>query len=176
MTNCNLRSYASCIRIAWMNDGVIRNCAFSNLVMTDSNKGICLQLPDVGDISKAPDQGREPTRIENLTFHNIVMNEMYASPIFFYIDDSEAVMCDAIRNICFTSIRADGLLLPYIKGRSTSLVENISFSDCTFRGVTEDNPALYLRHGEAKWCRPEGGQIFRYVKNVIVNNTSFDLL
>ena len=176
VTNCNLRSYACCIRIAWTNDGVIRNCAFSNIVMTDSNKGICLQLPYVGDIAVVPDQGREATRIENLLFDNIVMDKMYASPVFVYIDDNEAVMCDAIRNICFTNIRAEGLLLPYIKGRRTNPVENVQFCNCTFRGVTEDDPALYLRHGEARWCRPESGQLFHYAKNVVMNNASFDLL
>ena len=159
-----------------MNDGVIRNCAFSNLVMTDSNKGICLQLPYVGDIATAPDQGREATLIENLTFDNIVMNRMYASPIFIYIDDNDAVLCEAIRNIYFSGIRADGLLLPYIKGRACNIVENVQFNNCSFRGRSEDRPDLYLRHGEATWCRPQSGQMLRYVKNIAMNNTSFDLV
>ena len=176
VTNCNLKSYTCCIRIAWMNDGVIRNCAFSDITMTDSNKGICLQLPYIGDISVAPDQGREATRIESLTFDNIVMEKMYASPIFIYIDDHESVLCDAIKNIYFSNIRAEGLLLPYVKGRPENVIEDLHFSSCTFRGVTEDRPELYLRHGEAKWCRPASGQMLRHVKNVVFSNTSFDLI
>ena len=176
VTSCNLKSYACCIRIAWMNDGVIRDCSFSNITMNDSNKGICLQLPYVGDIEKFPDQGREATRIENLSFENIEMREMYASPIFVYIDDNDAVLCDAIQNVTFRNVRADGLLLPYVRGRAANVVENLRFDNCSFRGVTEDNPALYRRHGEATWCRPKNGEAFRYVKNIVMSNTTFDLL
>ena len=176
VTNCNLKSYACCIRIAWTNDGTIRNCTFSDIVMTDSNKGICLQLPYIGDIASAPDQGREATLIEDLSFSNIVMTKMYASPVFIYIDNNESVRCNAIRSIRFSNIKAQGLLLPYIKGRPTSIVEDVHFDNCSFCGTTEDDPALYLRHGEAKWCRPKNGELFSYVKSIVINNSSFDLL
>ena len=176
VTRCRLKSYACCIRIGWTNDGVIRDCRFSDIEMTDSNKGICLQLPYVGDIEKFSDQGREATRIENLAFDRIVMRDMYASPVFVYIDDNDAVMCDAITNISFSNISADGLLLPYIKGRPTNIVEGVHFSHCRFRGVTEDNPSLYLRHGEATWCRPKNGQMLHYAKNVTMNDTTLDLV
>ena len=45
VTNCNLTSYANAIRVGWSNDGVIRNCVFSNLVITDSSYGIGISLP-----------------------------------------------------------------------------------------------------------------------------------
>ena len=172
--DCRLRSYTCCIRIAWTNDGVIRDCRFSELVMTDSNKGICLQLPYIGDIASAPDQGREATRIENLLFEDIAMDRMYASPIFIAVDDNAAVLCDTIRGIRFRRITADGLLLPYIKGRQGCPVEDVSFDACRFRGVTEDDPALYLRHGEARWCRPASGHMFHYAKGIVMNDTTFD--
>ena len=41
--------------------------------------------------------------------------------------------------------------------------------------VTKDIPEKYLRHGEAKWCRAKSGVMFQYVKNIAVNNTTFDL-
>ncbi|MBO7762366.1 MAG: right-handed parallel beta-helix repeat-containing protein [Clostridia bacterium] len=174
--NCRLRSYTCCIRIAWTCDGVIRNCSFSDIEMSDSNKGICLQLPYIGDISVAPDQGREATRIEDISFENIVMSDMYASPIFLCIDPNAAVLCDTVRNITFRNIRAEGLLLPYIKGRPENPIENVRLENCTFRGITEEKPELYLRHGEAKWCRPASGHMFGYVKNIEIRNSSFDLV
>ena len=175
VTNCNLRSYACCIRIAWTNDGVIRNCVFSNIVMTDSNKGICLQLPRGGDFSVRPDQGREETLIDNLSFENIVMDDMYAAPIFIYIAEDETVKCNAIRNVYFSNVHAKGLVLPFIKGREGNIVENIHFTNCTFVGVTKDQPEKYLRHGEATWCRAQSGMMFQYVKNIVMNQTTFDL-
>lgn len=175
VTNCNLRSYACCIRIAWTNDGVIRNCVFSNIVMTDSNKGICLQLPRGGDFSVRPDQGREETLIDNLSFENIVMDDMYAAPIFIYIAEDETVKCNAIRNVYFSNVHAKGLVLPFIKGREGNIVENIHFTNCTFEGVTKDQPEKYLRHGEATWCRAQSGMMFQYVKNIVMNQTTFDL-
>lgn len=173
VTNCNLTSYACCIRIGWAKDGVIRNCTFSNIVMTDSNKGICLQLPKAGDPLAMPDQGREAPLIENISFNNIIMSKMYAAPVFIYVHDEAE--CDGVRGIYFSDVHADGLLLPYIKGKSENLVENVYFSNCTFKGVTNDEPEKYVRHGETTWCRAEPGMMFKYVKNVVMNNTSFDL-
>ena len=43
VTNCNLTSYASGIRIGWLNDGVIKNCAF----ITSSESQRALNLRNV---------------------------------------------------------------------------------------------------------------------------------
>ena len=64
VTNCILTSYANGIRIGWINDGVIRDCVFSNITMTDTNVGVGIVLPRA---ENAPvDRGREPTLIKNL--------------------------------------------------------------------------------------------------------------
>lgn len=69
VTNCNLTSYASGIRLGWTNDGVIKNCTFSNITMTDTSYGISISLPAPavkdGNIVSA-DVGRESTLIENI--------------------------------------------------------------------------------------------------------------
>ena len=46
------------IRIGWANDGAIRNCSFSNIVMHDTVRGIGIILPGIGNIT---DYGREAT-------------------------------------------------------------------------------------------------------------------
>lgn len=45
VSNCQLTSHANAIRIGWLNDGVVRNCVFTNLAITDSACGIGIDLP-----------------------------------------------------------------------------------------------------------------------------------
>ena len=79
-------SYANAIRLAWTNDGAIRNCAFSNLAITNSAAGIGIDLPPPDE--ETGDYGREATLIENLVFSSIVMDRVYSSPIRFAISDA----------------------------------------------------------------------------------------
>lgn len=176
VSNCNLTSYANAIRIAWLNDGTIRNCVFSNLVITDSNTGICVHLPALNlDCDAVPDQGREATLIENLSFNNITMDGIYVSPIRFVIDDAENVLCDKIQNVCFNNIYARGLAYPWILGRKKNYIENISFSDCTFNKVSTAEFPNEEHHGSL-WGRSgkQGREMFEYVKNIKFNNTTFN--
>ncbi|MBE6780656.1 MAG: hypothetical protein E7545_06740 [Ruminococcaceae bacterium] len=187
VTNCNLTSYASGIRIGWLNDGVIKNCAFSNIVMTDTNVGIAIKLPFAGDIEYEPgncpedlplhlvDRGREDTLIENLSFDNIVMDDIYATPIAIDIADSRATRCKAIRNIHFSNIHSRGLEFPYFKGRKQNIIKNITLSNCTFEKVSDEELPNYKEHG-ASWGRPINNKIFTMVENVVLNGTSFTSL
>lgn len=184
VTNCNLTSYASGIRIGWLNDGVIKNCTFSNIVMTDTNVGIAIKLPFSGDIEYEPgncpedlplhlvDRGREETLIENLSFNNIVMDEIYATPIAVEIADSKATKCKAIKNIYFSNIHARGLEFPYFKSRKQNLIKNIFLSNCTFEKVSDEELPNYKKHGAA-WGRPINNTIFTYIENIVLNATSF---
>lgn len=171
VTNCNLTSYANGIRIAWMGDGVIRNCTFSNIVMTDTVSGIALSLPPYN--TKVPDHGREDTLIENLVFSNIVMDSIYAHPIKIAMSAPESSRCKAIRNIHFSGIHARALEFPMIKGNATCKVKNITFSDCTFEKVSDEVLPDYRKHGSADWGRAVGAPIVRFAENVVFNNTSF---
>ena len=176
VTNCNLTSYANAIRIAWLNDGTIRNCCFSNITITDSNSGVCVHLPELNpDCNVIPDQGREATLIEDLSFDNIIMNGIYVSPIRFVIDDAPNVLCDKIQNIHFSNIRAYGLAFPWILGRSRNYIENISFSDCTFNKVSVNELPDEEHHGSL-WGRSGkvGREMFEYTKNITFNNTIFN--
>ncbi len=174
VTNCNLTSYACGIRIGWLNDGVIRNCTFSNIVMTETNSGITLQLPSHSENEKWADEGREATLIENLSFSNIVMDGIYASPIRCLIGPSTKVThCTAIRNIYFDNIHSRGLEFPIFEGRKTNYIENITLSNCSFEKVSDEMLPNYNDHGAASWDRPLNNKIFKFVKNLNVNNTTF---
>ncbi|MBR4099724.1 MAG: right-handed parallel beta-helix repeat-containing protein [Clostridia bacterium] len=184
VTNCNLTSYASGIRIGWLNDGVIRNCTFSNIVMTDTNVGIAIKLPYGGEKEYEPgncpqdlplylvDRGREETLIENLSFNNIIMDEIYSTPIAVEIADCKATKCKAIRNLFFNGIHARGLEFPYFKGRTENVIKNIKICNCTFEKVSDEQLPNYKEHG-ATWGRPINNTIFNHVEDIALNGTSF---
>ncbi len=179
VTNCNLTSYSSGIRIGWLNDGVIRNCTFSNLVMTDTTTGISLFLPymplDRNNYTTA-DRGREATHIENLSFNNIIMDKTAGLPIKIRIDENEEVVkCSAIRNIYFSNVHTSGPEMPMIRGRKNCHVQNVSFCNCSFTvtdGTEFDNLST---HGAA----PQNGSMnpmdVRYVDALSFTNTRFDI-
>jgi hypothetical protein len=135
VTNCNLTSYSGGIRIGWKNDGIIRNCTFSNIVMTDTSIGIDITLPHFDfDPEKmwTADMGREATLIENLSFSNIIMDNVYGEPVKVQITPHAGTSVEAIRNLYFSGIHAKGPRGIQLQGRAENHLENIRFSDCTF--------------------------------------------
>ena len=170
VTNCNLTSYSGGIRIGWISDGVIKNCTFSNLVMTDTVIGISIVLPD---FSKVPDRGREDTLIKNLLFNNIVMDKIYGRPIKIYIGQTDGTRCEAIRNIYFSKVVASGLEFPYLCGRKDNKIRNIYFNDCRFECLSDEELPNFRQHGAADWDRSHGVPIFDNIENIVFNNTNF---
>ncbi|MBE6561299.1 MAG: hypothetical protein E7662_09235 [Ruminococcaceae bacterium] len=134
VTNCTLTSRCSGIRIAWLNDGIIRNCTFTNLVMTDTSRGIAIEIPKRRTAAepRISDEGREATRVEYLSFSNIVMDRAINEPINIHVADSDAIRYDAIENIFFSNIRVRGLQMPRIEGQENAVIRRIRFNDCTF--------------------------------------------
>lgn len=171
VTNCILTSYANGIRIGWRNDGVIQNCVFSNITMTDTNVGIGIVLPKA---EYAPvDRGREPTKIRNLKFSNIVMDGIYAHPAVIQIDDDAETLCDSVSNISFDNVYSHGLEFPYIHGRKENVVKNISFTNCRFEKVPDEVYPNYELHGYAKGQRTKNAELIRYAENITFDNTCF---
>ena len=143
VTNCALTSYAYGVRIGWINDGTIRNCVFSNLVVTSSRNGIGIVLPykvrKSGNIRRpdpnnpaSTDVGREETLVENILFDNIMMDKIYMKPVNICIDKNEAVLCKAINNIRFSNLHVVGLEYPRFEGRESNPLGDIYFYNCSF--------------------------------------------
>ena len=172
VTNCNLTSHSGGIRIGWVNDGVIRNCTFSNLVMTDTTVGISILLP-TKKCANTGDYGREKTLIENLSFSNIVMDRAYSPPIYIHLHEDPATECEAIRNLYFDNVHARGLKMPYICGRDGNPIENIRFSNCSFHKLNESHDDK-KPHG-AVMARNTASDTMRlaHTRNISFNNTSF---
>ncbi|MBQ9889165.1 MAG: right-handed parallel beta-helix repeat-containing protein [Bacteroidales bacterium] len=129
ITNCILSSNACAIRVAWTNDGIIRNCTLSNLEIYDTNLGISIHMPYREGTN---DFGREATHIENLDFSNIRMTDIYGYPVYAVMDDERKVMIDAVQDISFTNVSATSARFPYFHGREETPFRRITFSGCTF--------------------------------------------
>ena len=174
VTNCNLTSYSGGIRIGWKNDGVIRNCTFSNIVMTDTTVGVDIILPHFLYDPEKPftaDMGREATLIENLTFNNIIMDKNFAYPIKMIIDEHEETKVEAIRNIYFSNIHATSPCGMCLHGREQNPLDNIRFSDCTFEIIDYSAFDYKENHGaqNSKYL-PGAYPTFRYCDRVVMNN------
>ncbi len=131
VTNCTLSSTCSCIRVAWVNDWIIRDCVFSNLTFTDSNTGVGLTIPTfVPGQSKYTDDGGDHTLVERLTFSNIVSSTCH-EPLMITL--MPGCLVEAIRDVRFSNITAACGFFPSFVGRADAPLDRITLSDCSFR-------------------------------------------
>ena len=137
VANCSLRSYCACIRIGYLNDGIIRNCTFSNLAMYGSRAGIRLQLPKYRE--EKSDRGREATLVENMCFSNISMEDVERA-FDVNIDPGEKTLCAGVRDLHFVNVHVKGGKSPQFLGRKENPLERFTFTACTF---DTDEPATF---------------------------------
>lgn len=130
VVNCNMTTPAAGVRVAFVCDGTIRNCVFSNLVMTNTCVGVLLDIPDIRLIQS--DFGRESTVVENLRFSNIVMDNV-SLPVKIGLFDGEDTHISKIMDISFNGITAKGDRGVIITGTNAVKVQNIRFSNCHFQ-------------------------------------------
>jgi len=173
VANCVLRSWSSGIRLGWTNDGVIRDCLFSNIVIRDTTRGIAVVLPGVGG---QMDYGREATLVENVAFSNITMDGIYARPIDVSIEpESKGTKVSAIRDIRFSEVKAIGVMFPRLAGRLDCPLTNFSFSGCTFRRTTDPSYPQFTHRDMAEHNMKEDCSLdVRHAKGLHLNDTVFD--
>lgn len=171
VANCTLRSWSSGVRLGWMNDGVIRDCSFSNIVMHDCHDGVGIYLPDKSGPGNY-DFGREATLIECITFSSIRMTGLHTYPLMAVISPSDKVHVKAVRNIRFTDIDVSSLRFLRVEGRKENPFRDFVFSNCTFRRDTEAGLPEWSNVGmdalERQW--PE---TFKYAENFVFDNVRF---
>lgn len=178
ITNCSLRSWSAAIRLGWTNDGLMRNITVSNIVIRDSSKGISCTLPSLpskNHDTDSNDYGREATRVENVTFSNIQMYEIYGNPILFLPYKDEDVLFGGFKDIIFDNIQCHkAIAYPYFSAREDAPAENIVFNNCSFEKVPESAmPEDVKRHG---FIRKEkiGNEV--NLQGIVFNNTRFTVL
>lgn len=179
VTNCNLTSYASGIRVGWMNDGVIRNCTFSNIVMTDTSVGIAIVMPHMRfnrALTYTSDIGREATLIENISFSNIVMDDAFGPPVKIDIAANTETLVTAVRNLYFSEIHTRGPAGISIVGRAENHIENIRFSGCTFELTDYSAFGDRFFHGGQSKAKSHGiYPNLKYCDDVTFDNTRFSV-
>ena len=165
VTNCTLRSWAQGIRIGYVNDGVIRDCLFSNIAMHDCRNGIGIILPD---IPLNPDYGREATLIEGICFESIRMTDIHLYPLLAQISPSERTLVNAVRDIRFSNVHASAPRFPFVEGRAACPFRDFAFHNCSFRRVpvppSDSGPSAPGNN------YPES---FRFAKGFVLDNVRF---
>ena len=170
VTNCTLRTWCNAIRIGWVNDGVMRNCTFSNIVMYDCSNGINIELLKRGGRN---DWGREPSLIENMTFSNIEMTGFTNKPIAVRISPDSSVMVDAVRNLRFNEVHCTGRKFPQFLGTEEHPIENFTFTNCSFKRLPASELPDWRRHGDGH--KQENCEfIMEHAKGFRFTNTEFE--
>lgn len=141
VTNCTLSSQSNAVRIGWTNDGLIENCTFSNLVVTDSWYGISIEFPKKPE-QPFTDQGDDFTEVRNLLFDNIILSRISTSPIQILAYPYNQVK--AIEHIRFCGLTVDSRQLPIFRVEKGVRVSDITLSDCEFR--VDDSAGLHFEN------------------------------
>ena len=136
VTNCTLKSWAYGIRVGWTNDGVMRNCVFSNLVISNSWRGIGMDFPEPHNRN---DWGREPSLVEHIIFSNIIMDNLYSRPISISVSTSEKLLFEGVRDIHFTNVHARSLEGLVLRGLEDKPLEDLVFTNCSFKQIKPDD-------------------------------------
>ena len=130
ITNCNLQSASSGIRIGFLDQNTVRNVTVSNCNITNSTRGINISLRDEGSL-------------ENLTFDNIRIETKLRTgdwwgngePIHISAirgNADKSVKLGRIKNVRFSNITCRGENGILLYGTEESPLEDVEFHNLTF--------------------------------------------
>lgn len=138
VANCVLQSNSSAIRIGWTHDYMIRDCRISNLVIRDSNTGICIDMPDMKHVPNDPPRGEgvpplpetvHPFGVENVHFSDISMACRKAPIRVRFAEDTKV---SHIRNLTFSNMTIRSPEYPSFTLRPGDDVSDILLSNVRF--------------------------------------------
>jgi hypothetical protein len=104
--------------------------------MIDCAVGVLLEIPDKHLIQS--DYGREGTIVENLRFSDIVMDNVLLA-VKINLFDGEDTTISRIRSLLFEKITAKCNDVMLINGTPSVPVEDVRFTNCTFRANSPDH-------------------------------------
>ena len=175
VSNCNLQSYSSGIRIGFLDQNTVRNVTVSNCHISNSTRGIGIFLRDEGSL-------------ENLTFSNITIDTHLRTgdwwgngePIHISaIRGKENVKLGRIRNVRFDNITCRGENGILVYGTPESVIEGLSFRHITFDFV--DSPLNAVAGGNVDlrgvmgaqnqlFARAIPGVLAQYVNGLVIDD------
>ncbi|MDQ2720050.1 MAG: glycosyl hydrolase family 28 protein [Bacteroidota bacterium] len=128
ISNCNLQSYSSGIRIGFLDQNSVRNIHVSNINITNSTRGIGVFLRDEGSL-------------ENITFSNINIETHLRTgdwwgngePIHISaVRGKDSVKLGQIKHVLFQNIICKGENGMLVYGSEESVIEDVSFDHIRF--------------------------------------------
>ena len=128
ISNCNLQSYSSGIRIGYLDQNTVKNIQISNINITNSTRGIGIFLRDKGSL-------------ENITFNNIYIETHLRTgdwwgngePIHISaVRGKPGVTLGQIKHVTFNNIVCKGENGMLLFGTDESILQDISFNHIRF--------------------------------------------
>jgi len=128
VSNCNLQSYSSGIRIGFLDQNSVRNIHVSNVNITNSTRGIGIFVRDQGSL-------------ENITFSNINIETHIRTgdwwgngePIHISaVRGKDSVQLGHVKHVLFQNIICTGENGMLLYGSDESMLEDISFDHIRF--------------------------------------------
>jgi hypothetical protein len=124
------------VRLGYCGDGPIRNCAFSNIVMSHTRTGINMIVPRI----REPADGfvfEHGPAISGIAFNNLVMDTRIA--LYLWVGE-EASQPAGIRDVQISNVIATTERACYIGGSPSMPIERVRLSDVslTVRGEMDD--------------------------------------
>lgn len=157
VSNCNLQSYSSGIRIGFLDQNTVRNITITNCNITNSTRGIGIFLRDEGSL-------------ENITISNVNIETKLRTgdwwgngePIHISaIRGNEGVQLGKIKNVQFDNITCkseNGIL---IYGTDESQIENVSFKNLKLELVDSKLNDVAGGNIDLRGCSVIGSQLFQ---------------
>ncbi|NCD70948.1 glycoside hydrolase family 28 protein [Mucilaginibacter agri] len=175
ISDCNLQSYSSAIRIGFLDQNTVRNVHVSHVNITNSTRGIGIFLRDEGSL-------------ENITFSDIhIETHLHTGdwwgngePIHISaVRGKENVKMGVIKNIEFNNIDCTGENGMLIYGSAESVIQDVRFNNISFQlqnsklndvagGNIDMRGALYPK--DQLFASDIPGLLAHYVDGLSINN------
>ncbi len=179
VSNCNLQSYSSGIRIGFLDQNTVRNINISNCNITNSTRGIGIFLRDEGSL--------ENINISNINIETKLRTGDWwgnGEPIHISaIRGKDSVKLGRIKNLKFDNITCkseNGIL---IYGTEESVIENVTFNNVSLEIIDSKLNGVAGGNIDLRGCLGEESQLFQrdlpaffaqYVSDLKIDNFRLD--
>lgn len=137
VSNCVLDSWCQGVRVGCPGDGVIRNCAFSNLIITGLGNGIVFNNPK----RYLPEGNPGSADIRDILFSNVVI-DCQGVPVKMDVD--EGISLPHLGGVSFSNFRIKSGQPILIQGSPETIIRDVSFNNVTVE--TAGNDAIICRY------------------------------
>jgi len=129
ISGCTLESGCQAVRVGCPGDNIVRNCALSDLIITNTRNGIRFDNP------KRYLREEDTTRcaVHDIQFQNIIL-ECRNIPIGMNVE--EGIALTRLSDISFSRMRIKADQPVRITGNGETIIRDISFSDISFSTST----------------------------------------